>query len=157
MFDYPAIVIDRLIGCYFLGEYLQSPGFCNAVMDQLTQYYGTFYNENNNAVPLWNLHHAFSGIRKSGLQRYVADIITYPLTEKTFRLARELGHLNDVVGEEISAAFFRDREEMFRGLPWWRRICTYHDHPTGRFQSPCKDDWPRLEYAARYRTRPDLP
>ncbi|PVH75312.1 hypothetical protein DL98DRAFT_536713 [Cadophora sp. DSE1049] len=156
-FDYPDVVIDRLIGCYLLGEYLQSPGFCNAVMDQLTQYYRSFFNDNDNAVPLWNLHFAFGGIRNSGMQRYVADILNHSLSEKTFRLALELDYFNDIVGEEVCAAAFRDREQKFRGPPWWRRNCTYHDHPAGMFNSPCKDEWPRLGYSARYRIGCPLP
>ena len=141
-FGPPDMLIDRLLNAYLLGEYLQSPGFCNEIMDQITIHYRYFSDENDETAPLWNLELAFGGIRNSGLQRFVADVLNRALSEKTFRIAVQEGYLNDVVGEEMAAATLRDKDQKYgERIPWRRSQCTYHDHPSGTFNSPCHDPY----------------
>ncbi|KAL2063379.1 hypothetical protein VTL71DRAFT_5184 [Oculimacula yallundae] len=164
-FGSPDLVIDRLINCYLLGEYLQSPGFCNAVMDHLTLHYKYFHEDNGDTAPLWNLGLAFGGIRNSGLQRFVADILILVLSAKTLRQAIQMGYISNIVGEEISASALRSREKVLReDPPWLRNACAYHDHPRGMFNSPCHDAYStnvheqlKPTYKKWHVSHPDLP
>ncbi|KAH9220673.1 hypothetical protein DL95DRAFT_479391 [Leptodontidium sp. 2 PMI_412] len=65
-------IIHRFIGSYLLGAYLQSPCFRNAIMDQLVPRYRSFFNENKDRVPIWNLEWSFGGVRNSGVRVLVA-------------------------------------------------------------------------------------
>ncbi|KAG4431360.1 hypothetical protein IFR05_013157 [Cadophora sp. M221] len=133
-------VIYHLISSYLLGEYLQSPSFRNAIVDQLVPRYRSFFDENEERVPIWNLEWTFGGIRNSGLQRFVADVWNLAMSERTFRVALKEGYFNEAVGEEVGALALRDRQIRYREtVPWYRNACTYHDHPKGMFNSPCRD------------------
>ncbi|KAE8450697.1 hypothetical protein EG329_006042 [Mollisiaceae sp. DMI_Dod_QoI] len=116
------LAIDRLIRAYLLGEYLQSPAFCNDIMDILVLRYRDYFYENDSCVPLWNAKLAFSGARDgSALQRLVADVLRFCLSAKTFRQAVRKGLVTGAMGIEVAAAEFRrgqDQNQQEVAAPW---------------------------------------
>ncbi|KUJ24482.1 uncharacterized protein LY89DRAFT_745371 [Mollisia scopiformis] len=137
--DESDIVIDRLVDCYLLGEYIQSPRFCNSIADLLNYRFRDFLHRED-LLPLWPMHKAFSGIRGSGMQRLMADLMEFALSEKTLSLAVRKGYVCEAATAEIALSSFRARErKMSERAPWLKHQCIYHDHPDGGFKAPCDD------------------
>lgn len=132
--------IQYLLEMFLLGEYLQSPSFMNATVDLLRSRYAALYSENESRVPL-NLPAILLDMtsKEGGLYKFTLEAVSFAMSKRTCDMAIRQGLITSAVAFDLLAINIEARESSSMVLPPWSKICCFHTHPGGEYNSPCQD------------------